>query len=623
VTPRLRLPRALVPVAAVMAVFSAAAGAARASDDLGVEVLVDRPRPAEDDVVRLTYRFSGSGLSGDLRAPSVIPLKNLALAGGPSRSDSVSFVNGVFSRSLSLTYVLRPKGPGAAEVGETVWTVGDRTLKAGPYLLEVGPPRGNSRGAPDEESEPDPFGIAGPGIRPRAAFPPRDAAAGRQEKPLVELLVTPDKTTAYVGEEVTLHVELVASADVQGLEWIDAPKFPGLWAEDLERSERPVGRRDTYQGRPVVRFTLLKKLVSGLAPGTATIPPVKIRTAVRVAGDPFGDPFGLFFRPQTVELASKPVVLRILPIPGETGFKGPVGRFDLTARLDKSSLAVGEAATLKVRLSGSGNLRTVSEPPKVTAGNARLYPPTTRTEPAKGGHPTAIEWEYVVVPAAPGEVTIPPVSLEIFDPVEKRVVTRSTPPLRLAAEGAGLPPAAAAAGVGSPTPAAQAETTLPAEPKAAAAAGPAAGAASTAGGPALDLSRQTVTLPLWLLIAVPAALVVGLGGALLARRPGSLRAELKASLAPEPGETKERAAARLDRALRDGLAKKFGVPEGATAAAILATLAEKGVGEEPRREMESLLADLDFLRFAPQLGDYGEKIREMRDRAGRVLPKLL
>jgi len=73
----------------------------------------------------------------------------------------------------------------------------------------------------------------------------------------------------------------------------------------------------------------------------------------------------------------------------------------------------------------------------------------------------------------------------------------------------------------------------------------------------------------------------------------------------------------------DGLARKFGVAEGATAAAILATLTEKGVGEAPRRELESLLADLDFLRFAPQLGDYSDKIREMRQRAARFLPKLL
>ncbi|HQR45640.1 MAG TPA: hypothetical protein PK598_06440, partial [Thermoanaerobaculia bacterium] len=72
----------------------------------------------------------------------------------------------------------------------------------------------------------------------------------------VELLVTPDKTTAYVGEEVVLHVELVTSSDVQGLEWLEPPKFPGAWAEDLERPDRPSGRRDVVGDRTVMRFTL-------------------------------------------------------------------------------------------------------------------------------------------------------------------------------------------------------------------------------------------------------------------------------------------------------------------------------------------------------------------------------
>jgi len=67
------------------------------------------------------------------------------------------------------------------------------------------------------------------------------ASERRVEKPIVELLVTPDKTTAYVGEEIVLHVELITSSDVQGLEWLEPPKFPGAWAEDLERPERPTG----------------------------------------------------------------------------------------------------------------------------------------------------------------------------------------------------------------------------------------------------------------------------------------------------------------------------------------------------------------------------------------------
>jgi len=60
---RVRTPRAR---GAVLLAAGLAAGlggrVARSADDLAVEVTVDRPRPAADDVVRLTYRFSGSGL---------------------------------------------------------------------------------------------------------------------------------------------------------------------------------------------------------------------------------------------------------------------------------------------------------------------------------------------------------------------------------------------------------------------------------------------------------------------------------------------------------------------------------------------------------------------------------
>jgi hypothetical protein len=614
---RRRLAAPLVLVAALA--LAAAPGREARAEELRIEVLADRSQPAADDVVRLTYKLSGGGLSGDIKPPATLPLKNLALAGGPSRSDQVSFVNGVFSRSLGLTYYLRPKGPGPAEVGETVWGVGDKTLKAAPYLFEVGPAtgRGGATASPDEPE--DPFAALfpnrgaprpGPGIGP--------GIDRRREAPLVEVLVMPDKTTAYVGEEITVTVDLVTSSDVQGLEWIEPPKFPGAWAEDLERPERPTGRRDVVENRPVMRFTLLKKLVSGLAPGTLTIPPVKIRTSVRTAGDPSGEPFGFFFHPQRVELSSKPVALKILPIPSDRAFSGPVGRFDLTARVDKTRVGVGEAATLRVRLAGPGSLRTATQPPRVSIENAKVYPPTSRTEPPRSGKPGWIEWEYVFVPTAPGEITIPPVSLETFDTSEKRIVARASAPLRLVAEGGAPALVAAAPGIAGAAPA-TAETTLPTPP---AATKPATPAETSPPGPALDLSNRTVTLPLWLLVAVPGAAIALAGTLLLARRRRTPRVDLKEALAPEPGETKERAAARIDRALRDGLERRHGVPEGATTAVILSALEEKGFPGELRQDTERLLADLDFLRFAPQLGDYAAKIAEVREEASRLLPRL-
>ena len=128
-----------------------------------------------------------------------------------------------------------------------------------------------------------------------------------------------------MGEEITLHYELLTQADVQGLEYLEPPRFPGCWAEDLEKPEKPVGHRDVVDGRTVMRFTLLKKLVSGLNPGTVNIPEAKIRTSVRGSADPSGDPFGFFPRPQVMDLVARALSLRDPSDPGRCRVPRPVG----------------------------------------------------------------------------------------------------------------------------------------------------------------------------------------------------------------------------------------------------------------------------------------------------------
>jgi hypothetical protein len=302
------------------------------------------------------------------------------------------------------------------------------------------------------------------------------------------------------------------------------------------------------------------------------------------------------------------LTLRILAIPGRPDFKGPVGRFDLTAKTDRTRVAVGEAVTLKVRLSGAGNLRTASDAPRLEVPGARVYPPSTKTDPTHVGRTqTSAEWSWVIVPIATGEIAIPSVSVEVFDPAEKRVVTKTTQPIVHVAEGG--PETAAAAGTGA------AETTLPGAPPARTA----PTAVPTPARSAVDLTRGTVTLPLWALVALPGAALVA-GGALVVARWRRKRDAFRQALAPEPGETKERAAARVDRALREALARRHGLAETLGAADLLAALKDTGLPEARVADVKALLDDVDFLRFAPQLGEYDARIREIRARAARVLP---
>jgi hypothetical protein len=64
------------------------------------------------------------------------------------------------------------------------------------------------------------------------------------------------------------------------------------------------------------------------------------------------------------------------------------------------------------------------------------------------------------------------------------------------------------------------------------------------------------------------------------------------------------------------------VPEGAPAPDVLAALAERGLPSARIFEVRTLLSDVDFLRSAPQLGDYETRIAELRGRAARFLPRL-
>jgi hypothetical protein len=600
----------LVAALFVPAAFSLAA----AQEEPEVQVHVDNPRPAADDVVRLTYAFSGPGVGGSLRAPAELPLTNLVVVGGPNTSTQISFINGQLSRSSSLTYFLRPAGPGPAEIGEAIFRLGERELKAGAYLLEVGTarrPPGAGPAAPADEA--DPFGrrTLRPGTRRAGAE--RDLPSG---EPLVEFLARPSRETAHVGEEVTITYDMVTEAEPQGIEYVEAPQFPGLWAEDLERPERPQGRSDTWEGRPVARYTLLKKAVSGLTPGTVTIPPARIRIGVRVALDPFGDPFAML-RPHVVERETKPVTLKILPIPGRADFRGPVGQFGVTASVDRKTIPAGEAVTLKVRLAGSGNLRTATEIPQLTIPGVKVYPPSSRTLPARGAAKggTSAEWDFVLVPSEPGTLVLPPVAFEVFDTAEKKIVSRRSEPITLRVEAA---PATAVAAAGT-APAVQtaadkgseATTTLPGLPP-----------TPTPATSARELAHRTVAIPLWALLAVPGVLVVAGGAALALRRRAHALGPAAALLLPEPGETKERAVSRVERAVREHLARRTGVSETIPASALLDELAARGVAPALREELRQLLAQTDFLRFAPQLGDYADEIARLREKARNVLGRV-
>ena len=121
----------------------------------------------------------------------------------------------------------------------------------------------------------------------------------------------------------------------------------------------------------------------------------------------------------------------------ETGkpnnFKGAVGNYKLSARVDKSHVKTNEAISLKINLSGVGNIK-LAELPKVSIPqDIEQYEPKISSSVNKEqskirGSKSA---EIILIPRIRGKYQIKPVSFSFFNPRTKKYQTLSTKPIYL------------------------------------------------------------------------------------------------------------------------------------------------------------------------------------------------
>ncbi len=539
---------------------------------------VDARRIGVEDQLHLTITVEGSGAPDEIPLPA---LTNLEVVGGPFQSTQVSIVNGRMSQSRGFSYVLQARAPGKAEVG--VVRAGDQAAPA--IAIEV--VAGSAR--PRQAQRQDPFGMD-PFGDPFEELLGRRRGRAAMPKLLVEAV--PSRTRLRIGEPLVLTYSLLTQTSVADLQFKEPPQFAGFWVEDLERPPGPPsGEAATVEGESYRRFPILRKLLFATKAGTLTLPAVAFRIGLARQG--FFDAGG------AVERATKPVVVTVDPLPDAPGFSGAVGRFRTSASLDRDVVPLGEAATLRFRVEGTGNLKWIDRGPEVAVPGARTFPPQVKSDlrPSAEGISGSRTWEFVVVPETSGTVEVPSLSFSYFDTTAGRVLTAETTPLSLQVEGG------------------TAATGLPVPP-------PRGGAARSGGALPLraDLDRHpasSLTLPgraVAALVGLTLLLHAGLWGA------GRWRAGARRGAARTASPRSVRAAlAHLERAGREAMSKEQS-----------ASLVEKALHEafgdipdeeesEQARAVRALLDDARFVRYAPQLGEYEDRVKDLAARAAVVV----
>ena len=379
------------------------AGAA-VSGDISVTATVDKNVIESGDRIVLQVTVSGSS-SPALKVPQMNDFN--VYAGGQRTQSSFSFLNGKMSSSTSVIYdyTLNPKGAGKFTIPPFTVESGGKVFKSAPIPVEV------SKGAPPP---------------PQAARPD----GGAQNTGGNDLFVRVDlnKNRVYVNEPITMTFGFYNRVNLAGQPQYTPPDTTGFWKEDL-----PPQINSSRNGYNVVE---LKTALFPAAPGQYAIGAASLVCPVQVRGQ--GDDFfgGFFGGTKNVRLDSKPVQVTVLPLPEEgkpADFSGTVGRFGISAAVDKRDVKTNDAVTLTVGISGTGNVKAISEPKLLLSDEFKKYETVSDLNINKDNYEVkgSKVFKTVLVPRKAGKLTSPQVKYTYFDPADKKYRTISSDPITL------------------------------------------------------------------------------------------------------------------------------------------------------------------------------------------------
>lgn len=360
------------------------------------------------------------------------PGDGFRLVWGPQKgtSTSISIVNGKRSKSVtnSYTYVLMPMRAGTFTLPSAVATIQGKKVSSRTFSIEVVAGNASRSGSAAASS--------GSGGSSRPA-----QASGSISSDDIYMRLIVNKTRAVVGEGISATLKLYQRVNVAGFEDARFPSFNGFWSQELQAPSNIEFKRENVGGEIFNTAVLRSWNLIPQKAGDVTIEPaelvclVNVRAASSSSGSIFDSFFQDSYRQVRKRVTTQPVTLHIsaLPAGAPASFGGGVGKFDMKAELTKDSLKTHDAASLKVTISGTGNLALLTAP-KIS------FPPDFEVYDMKASDSGRSRvFEYPFIPRSHGDFEIGPVEYSYYDISSGRYVTLSSGPLHLAvARGAEL-----------------------------------------------------------------------------------------------------------------------------------------------------------------------------------------
>ncbi|RKD90594.1 BatD family protein [Mangrovibacterium diazotrophicum] len=357
---------------------------------------------------RLSFTLNEQGT--DLKLPD---LSGFDVLMGPSTSQSTSIqmINGQTTQTVSFSYIyiLRAKTEGTFTIRPASINVDGKVYESNELEIEV------VKGQPQTQQS------QSSGSQQQQQQAPATTEITKDD---LFVKVDLDKSNVYKGQQIiaTVKIYVSPSVPITNFEDVKLPSYEGFWTQDIDIPNQITFNREVYKGKIYQVGVLKKTILFPQQTGKIKIDPFEITCLVRQQikrQRSFFDDFFDNYRTVSAKVTSDPVYVQVKNLPASPdGFYGGVGDLDFSASIDKTGAKTNEAITLKLTVSGSGNLRLIEAPKVDFPKDFEVYDPKTNEslKSTNSGLQGSKTFEYLVIPRYAGDYTIPAVTFSSFNP---------------------------------------------------------------------------------------------------------------------------------------------------------------------------------------------------------------
>ena len=385
------------------------------------------------ETFRLSYTINTHGARGF----RVGDIADFDILSGPNQSSSsnISIINGVRTSSKKLTYtcILRPKREGTFTIPAATVTVDGEQLTSKELTVKVLPQDQRGGGSQQSGSQ------QGRGTS--------SSQTGQISSDDLFIVASVNKKKVYEQEAVLLTYKIYTTVNLTNV----SGKMPDLKGFHTQEMEMPKGNREVelehYNGRNYRTIVWSQYVLFPQQSGQLEIPSITFEGTIAQRVQSY-DPFDAFFNGGSSyvnvqkEIRTPKLTIDVSPLPAgkPAAFYGGVGSFNMTSSISTTELKENEAVTLKLVISGTGNMKLIKTPEVKFPADFEVYDPKVDNKFTlkAGGLSGNKVIEYLAIPRHGGEYTIPSIEFSYFDVKSGAYKTLTTPEYTLnVAKGSG------------------------------------------------------------------------------------------------------------------------------------------------------------------------------------------